>query len=85
MRELYNTLSNKTVFITGGTGFIGKSLIGDLLNKGAIIYCYGRSKSKIESIFGDAVNAATDFSTNEKSMRLAQPSLKCYKRFRPAQ
>lgn len=57
---------NKTFFITGGTGFIGKALIKTLLSKDAKIYCYGRNISKIESIFGNSVIAKTDFSSNEK-------------------
>lgn len=53
-------LLDKTVVITGGTGFIGKNLIHTLLNKGAIIYCYGRSKSKIEHVFGKTVIPITE-------------------------
>lgn len=59
-------LLNKTFFITGGTGFIGKALIKTLLTKDAKICCYGRNISKIESIFGKSVIATTDFSSNEK-------------------
>ncbi|MDD7382230.1 MAG: NAD(P)-dependent oxidoreductase [Bacillales bacterium] len=55
------SLQNKTFFITGGTGFIGKTLIKSLLSKGAKIYCYGRSKSKIENIFGKTVIPMTEF------------------------
>ena len=60
------SLQNKTFFITGGTGFIGKALIKTLLTKGAKIYCYGRNISKIESIFGNYAIAKTDFSISEK-------------------
>ena len=59
-------IQNKIFFITGGTGFIGKALINTLLSKGAKIYCYGRSKSKIENTFGNYVIANTDFSVSEK-------------------
>ena len=55
------TLQNKTFFITGGTGFIGKALIKTLLSKGAKIYCYGRSKPKIENTFGKTVIPMTEF------------------------
>ena len=54
-------LLNKTFFITGGTGFIGKALIKTLLSNGAKIYCYGRSKSKIEYTFGKTVIPVTEF------------------------
>ena len=53
--------SNKTFFITGGTGFIGRALIKTLLSDGAKIYCYGRSKSKIEYTFGKTVIPMTEF------------------------
>lgn len=55
------SLQNKTFFITGGTGFIGKALIKTLLSNGAKIYCYGRSRSKIEYIFGKTVIPMTEF------------------------
>ena len=55
------SLQNKTFFITGGTGFIGKALIKTLLSKDAKIYCYGRSKSKIEYTFGKTVISMTEF------------------------
>lgn len=56
---------DKTVFITGGSGFIGKALIKVLLSKCAKIYCYGRDKSKIETIFERTVIPKTDFLVNE--------------------
>ena len=40
--------SNKTIFITGGTGFIGSNLIMALLKQNATIICYGRSIEKIK-------------------------------------
>lgn len=55
------SLQNKTFFITGGTGFIGKALIKTLLSNGAKIYCYGRSNSKIEYTFGKTVIPITEF------------------------
>lgn len=53
--------SNKTVFITGGTGFIGSNLIRALLKQNATIICYGRSIEKIKEKFGDKAIATTDF------------------------
>ena len=53
--------SNKTVFITGGTGFIGSNLIMALLKQNATIICYGRSIEKIKGKFGDKIIATTDF------------------------
>ena len=52
---------NKTVFITGGTGFIGTYMIMALLKQNATIICYGRNVSKIQEKFGDSVIAASDF------------------------
>jgi nucleoside-diphosphate-sugar epimerase len=45
------------ILITGGTGFFGKHLIDLLSNSNYDILCYGRSKEKIERIFGDTVTA----------------------------
>lgn len=53
--------SNKTIFITGGTGFIGSQLIKELLKFGAKIICYGRSIEKIEQKFGTSVIATNSF------------------------
>ena len=54
-------MKNKTVFITGGTGFIGSNLIMTLLKQNATIICYGRSIEKIKDKFGDKVIATTVF------------------------
>lgn len=54
-------LSNKTVFITGGTGFIGTSLINSLRKDDAKVVCYGRNIEKIRQKFGDDVIATTSF------------------------
>ena len=53
-------IQNKTFFITGGTGFIGKAIIKTLLSYRAKIYCYGRSKTKIENTFGKNVIPITE-------------------------
>ena len=45
-------MKNKTVFITGGTGFIGTQIIKSLLEKQAKIICYGRNIEKIKQKFG---------------------------------
>lgn len=45
------------ILITGGTGFFGKHLISLLDNADYEILCYGRSREKIEKIFGDTVTA----------------------------
>jgi uncharacterized protein (TIGR01777 family) len=48
--------------ITGGTGFVGKKLIGNLLESKSEIIVLGRSKTKIEKIFGSKVRGICDFS-----------------------
>jgi dTDP-glucose 4,6-dehydratase len=52
---------NKTVFITGGTGFIGSRLIQQLVADSANIICYGRDIRKIFNKFGTQVTAVTTF------------------------
>lgn len=54
-------LSNKNVFITGGTGFIGGGLIAALKSAGANVICYGRSLVKIAEKYGDQVIATDTF------------------------
>lgn len=54
-------MKNKTVFITGGTGFIGTQIIKSLLEKQAKIICYGRNIEKIKQKFGNSIIATTDF------------------------
>lgn len=57
---MYN-FDHKTIFITGGTGFVGKHLIRTLNEAGAVVICYGRSKEKIEQMFGSSVIATNTF------------------------
>jgi nucleoside-diphosphate-sugar epimerase len=45
------------ILITGGTGFFGKHLIDLLSNSNYDILCYGRSRDKINKIFGDSITA----------------------------
>ena len=52
---------NKTVLITGGTGFIGSQLIKSLLAQNVNVICYGRSINKIKQKFGDTVIATDTF------------------------
>lgn len=52
---------NKTIFITGGTGFVGTALIKSLLNQQATIICYGRNIEKIKQKFGNTVIATSSF------------------------
>ena len=52
----------KTIFVTGGTGLIGRHLIKHFLSKNFNIICYGRSVEKIHDTFSDTVTAVTDFS-----------------------
>ena len=47
------------IIIAGGTGLIGHLLIPGLLQSGHDVYVIGRSKEKIERIFGDTVHART--------------------------
>ncbi len=42
-------------FITGGTGFIGKQLIEDLLDQQAEVIVLTRDKTKAAKMFGDKV------------------------------
>lgn len=56
-----NLCTNKTVFITGGTGFLGTALIKSLLNQQITIICYGRNIEKIKQKFGNKVIATNSF------------------------
>lgn len=57
-----NFLNKKVIFITGGTGFIGKALINYLINDYKI-YCFTRNPNKIKN---SNVIPVTDFEINEK-------------------
>jgi len=59
-------LKNKTILITGGTGFIGKALINELLLSNANIICYSRSIDKVKQLFGNKVHAVNDFNIDKK-------------------
>lgn len=48
------------IMITGGTGFLGRTLTDTLLQQGHDITIFGRSINKIHALFGDAVTALTD-------------------------
>jgi len=51
----------KTIFITGGTGFIGSQLIKSLLKDDVKIICFGRNVDKIKQKFGNEVIATSSF------------------------
>lgn len=51
----------KTIFITGGTGFIGSQLIESLLKDDIKIICFGRNVDKIKQKFGNEVIATSSF------------------------
>lgn len=53
--------NSKTVFITGGTGFIGSHLIRTLITSDANIICYGRDIEKIRNKYGSHVTAVDTF------------------------
>ncbi len=43
------------VFITGATGFVGRHIVRELLNKGYTVGCSVRDVAKLERLFGDKV------------------------------
>lgn len=43
-------LTNKVVIITGGTGGIGRQIVADFLEEGAVVACLIRNTSKIETL-----------------------------------
>lgn len=52
-------MSNQSILITGGTGFLGGALAFKLLQAGKHVVVYGRSADKIARTFGDQVQAVT--------------------------
>jgi uncharacterized protein len=55
-------MSNKSILITGGTGFLGSALAFKLLHAGKHVVVFGRSSDKIVRTFGDQVQAVSQIS-----------------------
>jgi len=58
--------------VAGGTGFIGKHLVNQWLNDGHEIIVVGRSKQKINEIFGDKVTASDWNDVKENGTQLLE-------------
>lgn len=52
-------MSDQSILITGGTGFLGSALAFKLLQSGKHVVVLGRSSDKIARTFGDKVHAVT--------------------------
>lgn len=52
-------MSDQSILITGGTGFLGSALAFQLLQSGKRVVVLGRSSDKIARTFGDKVQAVT--------------------------
>lgn len=50
MREMNSDELKKTIFITGGTGYLGSHLMRKLLKQGYRVYCLRRAKSKLDRV-----------------------------------
>ena len=55
-------MSDQSILITGGTGFLGSALAFKLLQAGKQVVVFGRSSDKIARTFGDKVQAVTQIS-----------------------
>ena len=52
-------MSDQSILITGGTGFLGSALTFKLVHSGKPVIVFGRSLDKIARTFGDKVQAVT--------------------------
>ncbi len=60
-----------TILITGGTGFIGRHLVGQLLETGAGVRLFCRSARKAEALFGETVEIIEGDLTSVEAVQAA--------------
>jgi len=72
-------LNNKKIFITGGTGSLGKRIVQKLIDFGAFPVVYSRDEAKHALTYGENKNVITvigdvrDFSKLNSSIKIHQP------------
>ena len=52
-------LTDKKILVAGGSGFVGRALVAELLNKGCRVWVLGRNASVIKRFYGEQVTAIT--------------------------